>query len=62
MKPDLTAAGSQPAIDSRIRSMTGFARITGATPTNLAFILSLKSVNHRFLDVQFHFPNGMDVL
>jgi uncharacterized protein (TIGR00255 family) len=40
--------------------MTGFARIAGATPTNVSFVLSLKSVNHRFLDLQFHLPGGMD--
>jgi uncharacterized protein (TIGR00255 family) len=45
-----------------VRSMTGFARIAGATPDNLAFVLTLKSVNHRYLDLQFHLPNGMDGL
>ena len=47
---------------SPIRSMTGFARIAGVTPSNTPFVLSLKSVNHRFLDLQFHLPNGMDAL
>ena len=42
--------------------MTGFARVTGVTPSNTAFTLSLKSVNHRFLDLQFHLPSGMDAL
>ena len=42
--------------------MTGFARIAGVTPSNTSFILSLKSVNHRFLDLQFHLPGGMDAL
>ncbi len=45
-----------------VRSMTGFARIAGATLSNIPFVLSLKSVNHRFLDLQFHLPNGMDAL
>jgi uncharacterized protein (TIGR00255 family) len=45
-----------------IRSMTGFARVAGVTPTEIPFVLSLKSVNHRFLDLQFHLPNGMDAL
>ncbi len=45
-----------------VRSMTGFARIAGVTSSNFSFILSLKSVNHRFLDLQFHLPNGMDAL
>lgn len=43
-----------------IRSMTGFARTAGALPNGDAFILTLKSVNHRFLDLQFHLPNGME--
>lgn len=42
--------------------MTGFARVAGVTPSNAPFVLSLKSVNHRFLDLQFHLPNGMDEL
>jgi uncharacterized protein (TIGR00255 family) len=42
--------------------MTGFARIAGSTPNGISFVLSLKSVNHRFLDLQFHLPGGMDVL
>lgn len=45
-----------------IRSMTGFARVAGVTPGQIAFTLSLKSVNHRFLDLQFHLPGGMDML
>ena len=45
-----------------VRSMTGFARITGVTAVNTTYVLSLKSVNHRFLDLQFHLPNGMDAL
>ena len=54
-----------------IRSMTGFAQVKGevkshaeATSTNgrLAFALSLKSVNHRFLDLHFRLPSGTDSL
>ncbi len=45
-----------------VKSMTGFARVTGVTPSDTAFTLSLKSVNHRFLDLQFHLPSGMDAL
>lgn len=45
-----------------IRSMTGFSRVAGTTADNLAFVLTLKSVNHRYLDLQFHLPNGMDAL
>lgn len=61
-----------------IRSMTGFAQVRGeiqrpdnsgnATPgsassnSHLAFALSLKSVNHRFLDLHFRLPSGTDSL
>ncbi len=42
--------------------MTGFARVAGVTPTDVSFVLSLKSVNHRFLDLQFYLPGSMDAL
>jgi uncharacterized protein (TIGR00255 family) len=56
-----------------IRSMTGFAQVrgevqrnalpsTGAADGRLAFTLSLKSVNHRFLDLHFRIPSGTDAL
>jgi uncharacterized protein (TIGR00255 family) len=45
-----------------IRSMTGFARLTGVAPGNTTFVVTLKSVNHRYLDLQFYLPNGMDAL
>src|SRR5579863_1837093 len=61
-----------------IRSMTGFSQVkgevqresagksAGARPSaangRLAFSLSLKSVNHRFLDLHFRLPSGTDNL
>ena len=58
-----------------IRSMTGFAQVRGevqnsngnsATPAasngRMAFAFSLKSVNHRFLDLHFRLPSGTDSL
>jgi uncharacterized protein (TIGR00255 family) len=54
--------------------MTGFAQIKGEVGRNgtssppssadghLAFALSLKSVNHRFLDLHFRLPSGTDSL
>ncbi len=54
---------SQPtAIPTPIHSMTGFARIAGRVSDNLSFTLSLKSVNHRFLDAQLRMPPGTEVL
>ncbi len=45
-----------------IRSMTGFAQVKGHLSENLAFDLSIKSVNHRFLDLHFRLPSNADVL
>jgi uncharacterized protein (TIGR00255 family) len=57
-----------------IRSMTGFAQVRGEAHKNgsgalqpgsnarLGFTLSLKSVNHRFLDLHFRLPSGTDSL
>jgi uncharacterized protein (TIGR00255 family) len=48
--------------------MTGFAQVTGELPSQngakngLAFSLSLKAVNHRFLDLHFRLPSGNDSL
>jgi uncharacterized protein (TIGR00255 family) len=60
-----------------IRSMTGFAQVKGEIVgqpgrdsaahssrgrSHLAFLLALKSVNHRFLDLHFRLPSGSDSL
>jgi uncharacterized protein (TIGR00255 family) len=49
-----------------IYSMTGFARAQISVPLpnegQLSYTLSLKSVNHRFLDVQLRLPSGFDAL
>lgn len=53
-----------------IRSMTGFAQVKGqikgsqpeSTQPRLGFNLSLKSVNHRFLDLHFRLPSDTDSL
>lgn len=45
-----------------IRSMTGFAQVKGQVDGQLGFTLSLKSVNHRFLDVHFRLPSDSDAL
>ena len=50
--------------------MTGFAQIKGEVQNSvspsangkLGFTLSLKSVNHRFLDLHFRTPSGSDLL
>jgi uncharacterized protein (TIGR00255 family) len=50
-----------------IRSMTGFAQMKGQVAdteakNQLSFTLSLKSVNHRFLDLHFRLPSDTDSL
>ena len=44
-----------------IRSMTAFAQVKGTSGSN-AFTLSIKSVNHRFLDLHFRLPANTDGL
>lgn len=69
----MSTATPQPAAQatskhrSAIHSMTGFARIAGeladAEGVALAsWALSIKSVNHRFLDLHLRLPSGMDAL
>src|SRR3979411_2921112 len=45
-----------------LASMTGFAQVKGQVNTQMAFALSLKSVNHRFLDLHFRLPSDTDAL
>jgi len=42
--------------------MTGFARTSGRVSESLGFTLSLKSVNHRFLDLHMRLPGGTESL
>src|SRR5580658_2063830 len=43
-------------------SMTGFAQVQVRVSPQLGYTMSLKSVNHRFLDLQFRLPSGLDGL
>jgi uncharacterized protein (TIGR00255 family) len=45
-----------------IYSMTGFARVAGRVSETLGFSMSLKSVNHRFLDLHMRMPAGAEGL
>jgi uncharacterized protein (TIGR00255 family) len=45
-----------------LRSMTGFAQVRGHVNAQMAFALSLKAVNHRFLDLHFRLPSDTDSL
>jgi uncharacterized protein (TIGR00255 family) len=42
--------------------MTGYATAQGATEDGLAFTLTMKSVNHRFLDLNLRLPGDCDAL
>ncbi len=42
--------------------MTGFAQTKGQMNVQTSFTLSLKSVNHRFLDLHFRLPSNSDAL
>ena len=42
--------------------MTGFSQVKAQATAQLAFSLSLKSVNHRFLDLHFRLPSDTDAL
>jgi uncharacterized protein (TIGR00255 family) len=44
-----------------IRSMTGFARVSRSTPAG-ELTLSIKTVNHRGLDMHFHMPMEFDAV
>ncbi|GGH12833.1 YicC/YloC family endoribonuclease [Silvibacterium dinghuense] len=56
------AAASQNGQVPPVYSMTGFARRNGRVSDLLGFTLSLKSVNHRFLDLHLRLPSNTDAL
>lgn len=45
-----------------VYSMTGYASLHGSVEDQLGFTLTIKSVNHRFLDLQFRLPSSCDAL
>ena len=58
----MRASGSKASPTSPIYSMTGFARVSGRVNDLLSWNLSLKSVNHRFLDLHMRMPAGAEPL
>jgi uncharacterized protein (TIGR00255 family) len=56
------SAPVSPPVDSPVHSMTGFARVSGRVSDLLSWNLSLKSVNHRFLDLHMRMPAGTEPL
>ena len=59
--PVQTRLSEAPA-SAAVYSMTGFARVSGRVTGSLCYTLTLKSINHRFLDLQLRMPAGMEVL
>jgi uncharacterized protein (TIGR00255 family) len=51
-----------PVHSAPVHSMTGFARTSGRINDLLTWNLSLKSVNHRFLDLHMRLPAGAEPL
>lgn len=47
---------------STVYSMTGYASLRSVAREQLGFTLTIKSVNHRFLDLQFRLPSSCDAL
>ncbi|HZD32573.1 MAG TPA: YicC/YloC family endoribonuclease, partial [Candidatus Angelobacter sp.] len=45
-----------------IRSMTGYSQVREHVSDQLTITLSLKSVNHRFLDLHLRIPNELDAV
>jgi uncharacterized protein (TIGR00255 family) len=45
-----------------IYSMTGYANLRGSVRDSVAFTLTMKSVNHRFLDLHLRLPASCDAL
>ena len=62
-KPEVESRTGAGTKDSRpIYSMTGYATSQSATDDGVAFTLTLKSVNHRFLDLNLRLPGDCDSL
>jgi uncharacterized protein (TIGR00255 family) len=49
-----------PVVLAPVYSMTGFARVSGRVSDVLSWNLSMKSVNHRFLDLHLRMPAGAE--
>jgi uncharacterized protein (TIGR00255 family) len=58
----VTQPSGQGAARRPVFSMTGFARTSSRVSDALGFTLTLKSVNHRFLDLHLRLPSGTDSL
>jgi uncharacterized protein (TIGR00255 family) len=62
LKSNASPAEERSAETRPIYSMTGYATAQSATEDGLAFTLTMKSVNHRFLDLNMRLPGDSDAL
>src|SRR5580658_324070 len=61
ISPTVAAPASSP-VSSPVSSMTGFARAAVELNGRVNYSLTIKSVNHRFLDLHLRLPSGLDAL
>ncbi|QNI34285.1 YicC family protein [Alloacidobacterium dinghuense] len=61
-KKETASLKKEVASNSPVYSMTGFARVSGRVSEALGYTLSMKSVNHRFLDLHMRMPGGTESL
>jgi uncharacterized protein (TIGR00255 family) len=57
VSPTVSATAPSP-----VSSMTGFARVAVELNGRVNYSLTIKSVNHRFLDLHLRLPSGLDAL
>jgi uncharacterized protein (TIGR00255 family) len=60
--PSVLSSPVSPPVAPAVSSMTGYARVAGRISEALSFTLTLKSINHRYLDLQLRMPPGTDGL
>ncbi len=60
--PETSKDSTAQAERKPVYSMTGYATEQGSTADGVAFTLTLKSVNHRFLDLNLRVPGDCDAL
>jgi uncharacterized protein (TIGR00255 family) len=61
-KPETNVPEQVAETSAPVCSMTGYARVAGRLNEHLTFTLTLKSINHRFLDLQLRTPAGAEAL
>jgi uncharacterized protein (TIGR00255 family) len=58
----MSTPATKTSATSAVSSMTGFARVAVQVNPQVSYALTLKSVNHRFLDLHLRLPSGLDAL